>query len=313
MLAAPEPRARARARARLSSLGESVAGGAAGVAARCAVAPLDVLKIRFQLQATPRGGVAEYTGLLAAAARIAREEGPRALWRGNLVGLALWGAFAAAQFPVFAAARRAALRAGASADAATAAAGAAAGGAATAVTYPLDWARTALAARRAAPRGGADLAALARAARAGPFAGLGAALAAVVPGSAVAFGLRDAALRAAGGERAPAGAAAAAGAVAGAAAKLATFPLDTVKKRLQVAGLPLAAAPRAYAGVAGALRAIVRDEGAAALYKGLTPALAKAALSSALIFGAYDAASAALRAHGGADFVDAEDDGAGHN
>ena len=63
---------------------DAAAGALAGVVARFVVQPLDVLKIRFQVQVEPirRGGAAaaaqaKYTGLRQALASIVREEGVR--------------------------------------------------------------------------------------------------------------------------------------------------------------------------------------------------------------------------------------------
>jgi solute carrier family 25 thiamine pyrophosphate transporter 19 len=282
----------------LSPGGDMCAGLFAGVVSRCLVAPLDVLKIRFQLQATLRGASPVYAGVASSAVRIVREEGVRALWRGNAAALTLWGVFAAVQFPVFSAAHGWAQRAGLGPDASTVVAGAGAGAAATVASYPFDWARTALAAQRARPSAPPSARALAAAARAGAArAGLGAALLAVVPATAIAFWARGAArraLRAAGvGDAA---AAPLSGAAAGMLSKVVTFPLDTVKKRQQVGALPLAvgaAAPPRYAGVRDALRRIAAAEGGAALFRGLSPALLKAGVASALIFTLYDAAAAA--------------------
>lgn len=142
---------------RLSLLGESLAGGFAGAFARGAVSPLDVLKIRYQLQRTAEGVARPHYGSLLSATRtIVREEGLRALWRGNGAAMLLWLSYMAVQFPAYRAASDAATRSlrthelsGSGARAAAVAAsllgGGIAGAAATAVTYPLDWARTRLA------------------------------------------------------------------------------------------------------------------------------------------------------------------------
>ena len=286
---------------RLTPFGETIAGAIAGALSRSLVAPLDVLKFRFPLKSTLRSTTVlpVRAGVFRAAANIAREEGVRALWRGNGAALMLWSVFAAVQFPVYGAVRRWAQRAGLGTDMSTLFAGASAGGAATLASYPLDWARTALAAQRTRPLEPPSLRAIAGAARGSTLrAGLAAALLAVVPATAITFWARGVtlrSLRAASLDEAVA--APASGAAAGVLAKMATFPLDTIKKRQQIGALPAAvgavAQPR-YAGVADALRCIVEAEGGAALFRGLSPALMKAALSSALIFSFYDFAAAAL-------------------
>jgi solute carrier family 25 thiamine pyrophosphate transporter 19 len=288
----------------LTPLGLSVAGAFAGLTARCLVAPLDVLKIRFQVQAGL--DVIRYRGLAQATAFIVREEGILALWRGNGVALVLYGAYMALQFPVYSAIRAEAEHLGASVRDASIGAGAAAGAVATAVTYPLDWART----RRAATslRGGALPLAFPQHWRT-PFAGLSAALIGVIPAGAATFGLYEAArnvwdtsvaasalptiFRFVGFDDNTASAmlenirAPFCGGIAGVGSKALTYPLDTAKKRLQMGGItgletPLLRSPLA------ALRGIAAVEGIKGWYRGAWPALVKSALTTALIFGSFD-------------------------
>ena len=287
----------------LTPLGVSAAGAFAGLTARCIVAPLDVLKIRFQVQAGL--DVIHYRGLIQATAFIVRKEGILALWRGNGVALVLYGAYMALQFPVYSAIRAEAEHLGASVRDASIGAGAVAGAVATAVTYPLDWART----RRAATsRGGALPLAFPRHWRT-PFAGLSAALIGVIPAGAATFGLYEAArnawdtsvaasksptiFRFAGFDDNAASAmletirAPFCGGAAGVGSKALTYPLDTAKKRLQMGGItgletPLLRSPLA------ALRGIAAVEGIKGWYRGAWPALVKSALTTALIFGSFD-------------------------
>eukprot|EP00879_Flechtneria_rotunda_P033482 GHRR01037086.1.p2 GENE.GHRR01037086.1~~GHRR01037086.1.p2 ORF type:complete len:117 (+),score=44.07 GHRR01037086.1:262-612(+) len=66
-----------------------LAGGAAGAAARTATAPLDRIKLLFQVQAVASSGTSAnaYTGVGQAAAKIFREEGFLAFWKGNGVNI----------------------------------------------------------------------------------------------------------------------------------------------------------------------------------------------------------------------------------
>jgi solute carrier family 25 (mitochondrial thiamine pyrophosphate transporter), member 19 len=83
---------------------QAAAGAVAGGLARCVVAPLDVVKIRLQVQLEPArsgaqaAGAGKYTGLLQAAGTIVREEGVRGLWRGTVPALLLWVPYTGVQF-----------------------------------------------------------------------------------------------------------------------------------------------------------------------------------------------------------------------
>lgn len=295
-----------------------VAGALAGGLARVAVAPLDVVKIRLQVQVEPlRSGLGKYTGLRQACLLIAREEGLAGLWRGTAPALLLWVPYTALQFAALARINAACTAAGVAPDQPPASFvnGGAAAAAATLATYPLDLLRTVMAAQGvpavyptvwAAARG-----TVAAHGAGGLFAGLSFTMLEIVPYAALQFG-SYAALKTALAARpgAPPGGAEALGAtdrfaaglLAGSAAKLAFHPLDVAKKRLQIAGLARSPAygarvPRgAYRGILGALGRLVRQEGVAGLYKGLLPNLLKAAPASGITFAVYEG-TLALAAH----------------
>lgn len=69
-----------------------VAGGSAGAVARTATAPLDRIKLLFQVQAVPSAGVkaTAYTGVGQAARKILAEEGLLAFWKGNGLNIIRW-------------------------------------------------------------------------------------------------------------------------------------------------------------------------------------------------------------------------------
>ena len=73
--------------------------GLAGVIARTASAPLDRIKLLFQVQAMEGAGVSAtaYTGIGQAFVKIYREEGILAFWRGNGVNVIRVAPYAAAQ------------------------------------------------------------------------------------------------------------------------------------------------------------------------------------------------------------------------
>ncbi|KAF2146479.1 uncharacterized protein K452DRAFT_66272 [Aplosporella prunicola CBS 121167] len=299
------------------------AGGIAGLVSRFAIAPLDVVKIRLQLQprlrhpTTPPPGLPLpqplYTTTLSTLLTILRTEGVRALWKGNLPAEALYVLYGATQFTSYrlCASQLAALPAPytPSPTATSFLAGATAGTLATACTYPLDLLRTRFAAQGARPSALRPAYASLRfsvsdiLAREGPrgfFRGLGAGLAQIFPYMGLFFSLYEG-LRPA---LAPlplmplGGADAAAGVLASIVSKTAVFPLDTVRKRLQVQGPTRASYVGgdipAYRGVLGTVRAVVAREGARGLYRGLGVSLIKAAPASAVTMWTYERAMGAL-------------------
>ena len=82
------------------------------------------------------------------------------------------------------------------------------------------------------------------------------------------------------------------GSAAGVCAKVAVYPLDMVKKRLQVQGFEHGrigfGQTQHYSGLRDCVLQVMREEGVRGLYKGLSPSIIKAALSTALHFTAYD-------------------------
>ena len=76
-----------------------MAGAIAGASARVCVAPLDVVKIRLQVQ-LEAGAAGKYRGLTHAVSTILREEGVRAMWAGTTPALLLWVPYTAIQFTV---------------------------------------------------------------------------------------------------------------------------------------------------------------------------------------------------------------------
>ncbi|KAH8261591.1 hypothetical protein KR044_012112 [Drosophila immigrans] len=79
---------------------QAVGGGVSGAATRFISQPLDVLKIRFQLQVEPlsKSNDSKYVGMLQAFATIYREEGLRGIWKGHLAGQLMSISYALVQF-----------------------------------------------------------------------------------------------------------------------------------------------------------------------------------------------------------------------
>ena len=77
-----------------------VAGALGGAVARILTAPFDILKIRYQIQTGPTQTL-KYTSLFQSWRTIAKEEGGRALWKGNLSATYLWVTYSTVQFGVY--------------------------------------------------------------------------------------------------------------------------------------------------------------------------------------------------------------------
>jgi len=119
-----------------------VAGGVAGAGSRIATAPLDLIRIRRQLQATTVVYPSE--SMWQSWKKIVRSEGGvAALFRGNTAAISLWISYAAVQFAVYTPCRTA----WKDIPGAAFGAGAVAGVCATLATYPFDVCRTTFAAR----------------------------------------------------------------------------------------------------------------------------------------------------------------------
>lgn len=298
-----------------------VAGGTAGLIARFIVAPLDVVKIRLQLQSHSLSdpllfarrdlhGGPVYKGTLPTMRHILRHEGITGLWKGNVPAEMLYVCYGAAQFTAYRATSIALQRFHEASGIAprplvdSFVAGASAGTAATAATYPLDLLRTRFAAQGNGPdRVYTNLRSAVRdIARdegvRGFFRGLGPALVQIAPYMGAFFacyeGLKPVAGQLAGQAGQSLGAGdAAAGVVAAVVAKTFVFPLDLVRKRIQVQGptrnryvhknIP------AYDGsVVRTLQTILRTESMRGLYRGLTVSLMKAAPANAITMWTYE-------------------------
>ncbi|OTB14447.1 hypothetical protein K445DRAFT_319264 [Daldinia sp. EC12] len=290
-----------------------IAGGTAGLISRFVVAPLDVVKIRLQLQShslsDPRThldlrGSPIYKGTIGTFRHIVANEGVTALWKGNVPAELMYVAYASVQFTTYRSTTQ--LLRALSGDHSrrlpqsveSFVAGAAAGAAATAATYPLDLLRT----RFAAQGNDRVYASLRRAVSdiardegvPGFFRGLTPALAQIVPFMGLFFAVYE-------GARLPLGRVealpwgtgdATAGVIASVVAKTGVFPLDLVRKRIQVQGptrnryvhknIP------EYAGTVSTIRRILKQEGVRGLYRGLTVSLLKAAPASAVTMWTYE-------------------------
>ncbi|KAF3046504.1 mitochondrial thiamine pyrophosphate transporter [Didymella heteroderae] len=296
-----------------------VAGAVAGLVSRFVIAPLDVIKIRLQLQihslSDPlsvqgvHGPV--YKGTLGTLKQILAHEGVTGLWKGNIPAELMYLAYGSIQFSAYtyvsSMLEHPALPVHLPGSAVNFLSGAAAGAAATTATYPLDLLRTRFAAQgneRVYTSIAASVRQIAQQEGAGGFfRGLGAGVSQIVPYMGLFFasyeGLKP--LVAESPVPLPFGTSdAAAGVIASVLSKTAVYPLDTTRKRLQVQGPMLTRYVHGnipeYRGVVSTVMRIWRQEGRRGMYRGLTVSLIKAAPASAVTMWTYERAMAAMLA-----------------
>ncbi|KAL2641582.1 hypothetical protein R1flu_009169 [Riccia fluitans] len=307
---------------------DAVAGAIAGGVSRTVVSPLDVIKIRFQVQLEPtstrlralgaRNVVSKYTGILQATKDIIREEGIPGLWRGNVPALLLVMPYTAIQFVVLQKFKSVAAsysdgdknpkHSGVSMAYIS---GAVAGTVATIGSYPFDLLRTILACQgepkvyptmRSAFLGIRQSRGIT-----GLYAGLTPSLVEIIPYAGLQFGSYDTLKRWTSAWNEKMGSPSdphaenltalqhfVCGLGAGTFAKVCCHPLDVVKKRFQIEGLqrhPRYGAriqTKEYKSMRDAISRILAAEGLAGLYKGTLPSVVKAAPAAAITFVVYD-------------------------
>ncbi|KAH7086746.1 mitochondrial carrier domain-containing protein [Paraphoma chrysanthemicola] len=290
-----------------------VAGAVAGLVSRFVIAPLDVIKIRLQLQIHSLSDPTSYRGLqgpvykgtLGTLKQILQQEGLTGLWKGNIPAELLYLTYGGVQFSAYTSFSHLLETIPEPYTLPNAAAsfvsGAAAGAAATTVTYPLDLLRTRFAAQGNDRVYTSILSSVRSIAQhEGPkgfFRGLGAGVSQIVPYMGLFFASYESLkpVMANSPVTLPFGTSDAfAGVIASVLSKTAVYPLDTTRKRLQVQGphrdryvhrnIPT------YSGVLMTLRQIWKTEGRRGMYRGLTVSLLKAAPASAVTMWTYERA-----------------------
>ena len=284
----------------------SVAGAVAGAGARLATAPLDLVRIRRQLD---RSVTYPRPSLMSSFSTIIRDEGGvSALFRGSLAATYLWIGYSAVQFGVYGNIKAwfeshdDPLRPHPTLVAFLA--GGSAGLCATISTYPFDLCRTTFAAR------GMSSASSIQSSFADPsptfrppkslhgfavslyrqkgirafYAGCGSAAIQIVPYMGLNFSIYDALTS---GDRAV-GISAYAGLISGSVSKIIVYPIDTVKKRLQAQAVfgPIG---DIYFGMADCFTKILKHEGLAGFYAGLLPSVLKTGIATGLSFSLFRA------------------------
>ncbi|GMT22158.1 hypothetical protein PFISCL1PPCAC_13455, partial [Pristionchus fissidentatus] len=308
----------------LSSSEHSLAGLASGVATRALGQPLDVLKIRFQLQEEPIGGQksGKYRGVIQSIRLIAREEGVRAFWKGHVPAQGLSAVFGLVQFSAYEwCSKRITVAGHVSKAASDFVAGTLAGSLAMTASMPLDVIRTRLVAQAQMSNGDTEgprrvvyrgtLHAITTIGRTqgpvGYFRGWLPSVAIVAPSAGLQFWFYNAicarldALTDADGSSSSNRLVA--GAAAGALARTLLYPLDIMRHRLQMNGFERASffgATSDYSiGLARSVAHVARTEGVRGMFKGLWPSQLKSAVSSGLAFFFYEVFCDLLRARHG--------------
>ncbi|OVA14999.1 Mitochondrial carrier protein [Macleaya cordata] len=252
---------------------DATAGAIAGGISRTVTSPLDVIKIRFQVQLEPTSswalarkelyGSSKYTGILQATKDIFREEGLRGFWRGNVPALLMVMPYTSIQFMVLHKFKTFASGSSKSEDHIRLSpylsylSGALAGCAATIGSYPFDLLRTILASQGEPKVYSTMRSAFVDIVRTrgfrGLYAGLSPTLVEIIPYAGLQFGTYDTFKRwTMGWNRYRSSHLSAdrtddslssfqlflCGLAAGTCAKAVCHPLDVVKKRFQIEGLP---------------------------------------------------------------------------
>lgn len=292
-----------RARVTLGPGEVAVAGAASGVVTRAICQPLDVFKIRMQLQSEVNGG--KYRGLSHLAVTLPREEGLAALWKGHLPAQALSVTYGFASFAAF----EAVVPLLGERDQSKSqkflthlVGGGIAGSAGTLASAPCDVVRTRLVAQaepvyrsiwhavtQLLSEGGvgalykgalpAVMMTAPQAALQFAFYSLFTSLISFAPmtNSSTSISIPESL---------------SCGGLAGMASKSLLYPLDVAKKRLQVSGWEAGRVGLGqtvnYQGLRHCVVNLIAQEGFRGLYKGFSPALIKAAATTSIHFAAYE-------------------------
>lgn len=292
------------------------AGAFAGSFTRAVAQPLDVLKIRFQLQLEPIKSGSKYSSILQASRSIIKDEGITTLWSGHVPAQLLSISYGIVQFSTFEKLTQLCQ----SADPTfykeqkhwiNFSNGAVAATIATMVSFPFDTVRTRLIAEQKTHKAytGFIHAFSSMVKIEGPaalFKGLVPTIGQIAPHSGIQFATyklftesifnrleffqRPISLTATIESTMMANLLA--GSLAGFAAKTAIYPFDLVKKRLQIQGFQQhrkSFGKQMYCnGSLHCIKLIITEEGFISLYKGYWPSVLKAVLVSALHFAVYD-------------------------
>nr|CAD7571829.1 unnamed protein product [Timema californicum] len=282
----------------------ALAGAVSGATTRLICQPLDVIKIRFQVEPlSSTCSHAKYWGVSQAALLIAKEEGVSALWKGHVPAQLLSVTFGVTQFVTFEMLTHEAWNLAPSFHSdhyrplVHFVCGAAAGSLATLVSFPTDVVRTRLVAQ-GEPKVlllvytgiiHSFKMILKEEGIGAFFKGLSPTLLQIAPHAGAQFAFYNLFK---GLWKMSVVGSLVSGSMAGFCAKAVVYPLDLAKKRLQVQGFEQARQRFGKVfychGLLHCLKLTVQEEKLAGLFKGLWPSLLKAAATTALHFSVYD-------------------------
>lgn len=277
---------------------ESVAAGSmAGAVAKTVIAPLDRIKIIYQVSPERQFRLRQVPGDVAT---IARKEGVLGLWRGNQAMMIRIVPYAAIQFVTYESLKGHWLYANDSSSLTPLPRflfGSAAGALSVIATYPLDLVRARYAVSIAAQTPGSYLDTFRSIIRneggGAVYRGLLATLLGIVPYAGMSFGtyesLKITILTRNNTKELTPGERLLSGACAGLVAQSCTYPLDIIRRRLQTDGI--GGKPRKYKGIMDTLLSTYRGEGfIRGLYKGLAMNWVKGPVAVGVSFTVYDTA-----------------------
>lgn len=283
------------------------AGGASGAITRCVAQPLDVLKIRFQLQVEPIAVGSKYSSIGQALQVILKEESFAALWSGHIPAQYLSISYGVAQFWAYEILTEKCYKSQTSIPTPFVplinfSCGAIAGSFATVISFPFDTVRTRLIAEEKNFRVYRGVwhtlyHMYSVEGRLAMFKGLLPTIAQIAPHSGAQFMFYNIFnvyfLSFYNSKESGSFVSSfSAGSMAGFLAKLTIYPFDLAKKRLQIQGFQSHRhnfGKQFYCkGFLNCITHTVKTEGFKALYKGLVPSLMKAMIVSALHFTCFE-------------------------
>mmetsp|Transcript_29581 Transcript_29581/g.32951 ORF Transcript_29581/g.32951 Transcript_29581/m.32951 type:complete len:316 (-) Transcript_29581:146-1093(-) len=292
------------------------AGGTSGGVARFVIAPLDVLKIRFQIQASQASASVKsaaktipqlgyhYAGMADGTRKIWRQEGITGFWKGNLIAQTYMMLGIGVQFCIYEMASTALQTSEWSPVGKVALpylAGAFSGFTTVLVCYPMDLLRTRFAAQGEKKVYKTVLGAVRSIYRQegmlGFYSGICPAMCRFVPYFALQFGVYKGVKGFLFNNSSHPVCHLASGAIAGSIGKFLTLPLDVTQKRLQVHGMVDYKNKKGYKKcppTLATMQTIWAKEGIRGLYSGGAPAILKTSLSVAVTFAMYEYVTTAL-------------------